>query len=83
MALHLIKTESGSSYFVDTNAQRVVRVEGVLPPTERQGVEWQSYSDLHGPDIGKSMIIIWRYEDGVAKSTMTSAVVSIAEVSIS
>lgn len=81
----LIRTESGSTYEHDPKEKRIRRLEGELQPTPRQGSdgEWKLYGELVGPEVGKSMGIIWRFDiDGqiIARTTITSYVISIDQI---
>ena len=79
----IFRTASGSSYEVDLAGKKIRRLFGPKPATERQGLdgEWKQYEDALEPIVGRSFWVVWRYEDGVARSTFTSTVVSIEDVS--
>jgi hypothetical protein len=66
-----------STYEVDWTNLRVRRMEGQLNPTPRQGPvgEWQNALRI-GVGWGNCLVFVWRIEDGVAKSTITSQIVS-------
>jgi len=83
----LVKTEN-STYEIED--QKIRRLYGKDKATERQGKDgdWREFETLIGPEMGKSMLIIWATvssEDAgitelTAKSTMTSPIVEIVEV---
>lgn len=66
-----------STYEVDWTNLRVRRMEGQLNPTPRQGDdgEWQSALRI-GVGWGNCLVFVWRIVDGVAKSTVTSQIVT-------
>lgn len=63
-----------STYEIDKVNMMVRRTEGLNAPTPRQypNNAWQPYEDL--TYVHDRLLFIWRYEGGVAKSTMTSPV---------
>lgn len=66
-----------STYEVDWTNLRVRRLEGQLAPTERQGEDgvWKDALRI-GVGWGNCLVFVWRIADGVAKSTVTSQIVS-------
>ena len=77
-----IHTETGSIYEIDEDNKTICRLSGVLDPTPRQGKDTISkpYETLMGGiELGNPVIIVWYFEEGVAKSTITSNVVKIFE----
>ena len=71
----ILHTETGSIYEVDQAAKRVRRMHGKLPATERQGAdgEWKAFEKMFVTEAGA--VFVWRYVDGIAKTTMTSPIV--------
>jgi len=66
-----------STYEVDWTNLRVRRLEGQLSPTPRQGEDGQWKDALRvGVGWGNCLVFVWRIEEGVAKSTVTSQIVS-------
>lgn len=72
-------TETGSIYEVDESNNKIRRLEGSHDPTPRQGPdgEWKEYLRLSSIQIDKSVIIIWKMEGLVAKTTITSHITEI------
>lgn len=78
----ILTTESKSVYEFDPHNNRIRRLSGEHAPTDRQPKdgEWKTYQDLLCPvRVGNPLIIVWNYDNGVAKSTATSVVISIEE----
>jgi len=78
----LVKTESGSAYEIDKENKLIRRITGNAPPTNRQGEDgqWKSYWSV-GYQEKAPLLIVWELsENFVARSTVTSPVVSIAEI---
>lgn len=69
-----------SVYEVDEKNKRYRRLEGQRPPTPRQGAdgEWTPYEEYYRLLDGYYFVL--RYEDAVAKGTLTSTVMSEEEV---
>ncbi len=78
---------TSSIYELDEEGKRIRRLSGYFSSTPRQGEDgiWTNYEDIkfvRGPfDRTDSLLIIWRYEDGIAKTTLTSPIVKIKEQS--
>lgn len=74
----IFRTESGSSYEVDQPNNKIRRLYGKLPSTDRVGQdgEWKSFHSLSQLIIGRPVIIVWGFvDDGlgkIAQSTCTS-----------
>lgn len=90
MTTYAFQTEN-STYEIDDGCEvgetnpvvSVRRLSGVNDPTPRQGVdgEWKTLAVPIDPStiqIGDCILFVWRFEDGVAKSTVTSQVTAIA-----
>ena len=77
----VFETVSGSVYEIDTLGRRIRRLEGSHEPTPRQGEdgEWREYQSISEVDEGKAVLIVWRYEGDIAKSTITSDVFRLIE----
>jgi hypothetical protein len=76
----IFTTESGSNYELDLERQRIRRLSGSRPSTNRQGSdgEWKEFFSISVPTIGQELIIVWSLDDnGTAKSTLTSPLVSL------
>lgn len=71
----IVHTESGSIYEFDHQNKRVRRLHGERPATSYQGDdgEWKNYINSTVLD-DNTILIIWNYENGVAKTTKTSLV---------
>jgi hypothetical protein len=77
----IISTEN-STYELDEPNKRVRRLNGIENPTPRQGRdgEWRDYETITEPVIGNRLLIVWEFENGVAKSTQTSPIKEIVNV---
>lgn len=86
------RTESGSVYDLEflggdpDDGGRVRRLEGVAPPTPRQGPDrrWRSFVSASPPKVGRSVVIVWRRRtdgSGTDETTVTSRVVSLGSIS--
>jgi hypothetical protein len=75
------ETVSGSTYELDTDAQRIRRLAGSHAPTARQGEdgEWRAYVTTSDLVVGAPLLIVWDVEGDHAKCTMTSTVTVIDE----
>lgn len=81
------KTETGSTYEVDTEAKRIRRVTGYTQHTKRFEPygEWKTYKDLSDITVGDCAIIYWGDDVAplipgthpAAKTTITSVVTEI------
>ncbi len=85
----VVTTVSGSVYEVDEADKNVRRLNGIKDPTPRLGQDgdWRAYDSIHGPEIDKSMVIVWGLDvpllpgnSNCVPITYTSFVVSIEEV---
>jgi hypothetical protein len=68
-------------YEVDLESNRVRRMTGLNPPTERQGAdgEWQQCIDILFDD--DTILFVWGMnDDGSARCTRTSHIVHVEEV---
>lgn len=79
-----IKTETGSTYYVDTINKRACRAKGKGSPTGRIGSDntWRSFvALLSTPEVGAPLSIVWRVlDDGTNQATVTSRIVDIEAV---
>ena len=76
----VIHTETGSIYEINEKEKKIRRITGEGNPTERVGKDgsWKDYLNIDILDTmsgDKQMLIIWKIEDGVARSTLTSIIV--------
>jgi len=78
--IRVIKTIR-STYEVDIDNKKIRRLNGERVPTQRQGTdgEWKAYEEITQAAIGVPFITVWRTEDGVMKSTMSSPVTEVSE----
>lgn len=77
-------TESGSLYEVDWERSEIRRLSGTCPPTSRQGPDgtFKKFVQLM-PDpivVGSRVLIIWEWQECVARATSTSEVTEIQSV---
>jgi len=79
-------TLSGSVYEVDKEAKQIRRVEGTTTTTRRVGKgEWRSYENIHGPEVGHPVTILWTADidpppaEGTLPATVTSVVQQVME----
>ena len=70
----LIQTEN-SIYEIDSEHNRFRKLSDITENTQRTGKTgaWRTFTEVK-VEVGSPCLIIWYYEDGVAKSTMTSIV---------
>lgn len=82
MTTKMIYTESGSVYELKESELLIRRLSGNAAPTDRQGNdgEFKSYKGILYLQVGVPLIIIWRIEDSIAKSTVTSPIIKIQEM---
>ena len=75
-----VTTETGSLY--EISGSQIRRLYGEHEPTVRQGQDgaWKDFVSISEIRIGHSMLIVWGTNEGVHKSTMTTAVVNIQSV---
>ena len=68
-----------SMYEINTERKEIRRLFGSKEPTSRQGLdgEWKSYEEIADIKVGVGTMFVWRREDGVMKTTMTSKVIEI------
>jgi len=71
----LVVQTAHTVYEFDLAGRQVRRMHSTHEPTPRQGCdgEWRQYCHIDLTTDGR-LLIIWRFEDGVAKSTLTSQV---------
>jgi hypothetical protein len=72
-------TTENSAYEVNLVNKEIRRLKGSSDPTPRQGEDgvWKKYEDISKVRPGEPVIIIWPPDKGLAKTTVTSAVVKI------
>ena len=77
----MIFTTDNSIYEIDPTQRRIRRLEGRNQPTPRQGDDggWKDYADVSDATVGSSVLVIWRWADGIAQGTCTSPVRSIVD----
>ncbi len=79
MAARLYVVSIDSTREVDLARKRIRRIEGIRPPTEREGDRsWRKYLDLrpNPPIPGQGLVVVWGYDGEVVKTTQTSATVA-------
>jgi len=71
----IFQTISGSTYELDLEGKKIRRMEGIIDPTPRQGVdgEWRTFETCSEVVVGQVVLIVWK---GI-KSTVTSNVAMI------
>lgn len=80
----MIFKTTNSAYETDPKNKKIRRLNGKNIASDRQGndYEWKDYQDISFPTVGNEVVIVWSFEKDIdgsirAKSTITSAVVSI------
>jgi hypothetical protein len=78
----LIFATENSTYEVDRNGHRIRRLNGTHVPTPRQGEDgaWKHYEQISAVVVGAEVLIIWQFDDGIARATSTSRVRTVSTV---
>ena len=78
----MIFRTQNSTYEIDTEGKRIRRLYGANDPEPRQGQdgEWKAYEEVTDIEPGIPVIVVWRRDGLLARSTILSRVVDVGVV---